>query len=256
MIAHRLPVSGLDVVVELPTGAEDVLLVEAGPPSLELALALLGRVVRRRDGAAIDWLALAPTDIDVLLLALRRRVLGDVIATDLYCAAPACRARVDLSFSIAAFVAHHRPEPPAALRVADDGWFRLDDEVEFRLPRAADQLAIALEAEPERALAVRCIRPAEVSAAARAQVEDAMEALAPSLLSELQGTCSECGATVTAEFDPLQYTLRELRDQARDIYADVWAIAASTHWSEADILALPTARRLRYAELVHDRAAT
>jgi hypothetical protein len=76
-----------------------------------------------------------------------------------------------------------------------------------------------------------------------------MEAMAPSLFSELEGTCPVCGAVVTCNFDPLQYTLRELRDQAAFVYEDVCTIAHHTHWSEAEILALPTARRARYAEL-------
>jgi len=47
----------------------------------------------------------------------------------------------------------------------------------------------------------------------------------------------------------LQYTLRELRDQAAFVYEEVCSIARYTHWSEVEILGLPTARRARYAEL-------
>ena len=42
-----------------------------------------------------------------------------------------------------------------------------------------------------------------------------------------------------ATFDPLLYTLRELRDRAAFVYEDVCAIAHHFHWSEAEILALP-----------------
>jgi hypothetical protein len=249
--AYRLPVSGIDVVLQLPTGAEDVLLVEAGPPNVRVALTLLDRLVCRLDGAPIEWTALAPTDIDVLLLWLRQRVTGDIVTATTHCEAASCNARVDISFSIAAYVEHHRPHQPR-LPASDDGWFRLDDhrDVEFRLPSAGDELAIALDPDPEVALMRRCIRPAAITQAVREQVEAAMEALAPSLFSELQGTCPECGATVGADFDPLQYTLLELRDQAAMIYEEVFAIARQTHWPEAEILALPTARRARYAELV------
>jgi len=256
MTAHRLPVSGLEVVLQLPTGAEDVLLVEAGAPSMAVALALLDRVVHRLDGGAIEWAALSPTDVDVLLLVLRRRVIGDVIIADVRCAAPRCHARVDISFSITGFLDHHRPSrPDNVVAAADDGWLRIGDgEVEFRLPRAVDQLAVALDPEPELALVRRCIRPEPASDAIRDDVEAAMEALAPSMFSELEGACPECGATVRATFDPLQYTLRELRDGAAYVYHEVLAIARHTHWAEADILALPTARRARYAELVQEPA--
>jgi hypothetical protein len=250
---HRLPVSGIDVVVHLPTGAEDVLLVEAGPPGLGVAIALLDRLVARIDGGAIEWSTLTPTDIDVLLLLVRRGVIGDAVIATARCAGPACGARVDISFSIAAYLAHHLPAEQT-LAAGDGGWFRLDGDVEFRLPSAADQLAIAVDPDPEIALVRRCIRPAAIEPAARERVEAAMEAIAPSLYSELEGGCPECGATVRASFDPVQFALRELRDQARLVFEETIAIARETRWSEADILALPTARRARYAELVGERA--
>lgn len=258
MSVVRLPVAGLDVGVRLPTGAEDLLLLEAGVADFALALALLARVVQRVDGVPIDWSALSITDVDVLLLRLRQRVLGDVVRAEVRCPAPDCSARVDIAFSISGYVNHHRPRTPARLLpAAEQDWFRLESsDVEFRVPRAADEVAIALDPRAEQSLLRRCVRPPEITARARRRVEAAMEAIAPSLFSELQGTCPECGATVTCNFDPLQYTLRELRDQATFVYEDVCTIARYTHWSEADILALPTARRTRYAELATQERAT
>jgi len=76
-----------------------------------------------------------------------------------------------------------------------------------------------------------------------------MESMAPSLYGELSGTCSECGADVVLEFDPLAHVLGELRGRAAYLYQDVALIAHHYHWSEAEILDLPAARRTRYAEL-------
>lgn len=254
----RLPVAGLDVVVRTPTGSEDLLLLEAGPPGFGVALAFLRRVVTRLDGEAIEWERIAVTDIDVLLLKLRQRVLGDRVRADLRCPAPGCHSRVDIAFSVEEYIDHHRPRPPARVRAAGEaGWFRLDEsDVEFRVPRAGDQVVIALESRPELALRLRCIRPPEIAPSMRRRVEAAMEAMAPSLCSELHGTCPECGALVSCLFDPLQYVLRELRDQAAFVHEDVCALARTAHWSEAEILALPTVRRLRYVELMHHEAAT
>src|ERR1044071_187490 len=109
MVALRLPVSGIDVHVKLPTGAEDVFLVEAGGPSIGVAVELLCRVVERIDSAPIQWAELSPTDIDVLLLRLRQRVLGDVVTADVYCRGEGCGARVDIVFSITGFLEHHAP---------------------------------------------------------------------------------------------------------------------------------------------------
>lgn len=251
MSVVRLPVSGLDIGLRLPDGADDMLLLEAGTPDIGLALALLARVAQRLDGAPLDVAALPISDVDALLLCLRQRAIGDVVSAKQVCAAPGCQARVDIAFSIRAYLEHHRPEATAAVvPAAEDGWYRLPDQpVEFRLPRAADQLAIARHARPAAALLLRCVRPADVTDQARRQVEAAMETMAPSLFAELEGTCPECGATVEASFDPLQYTLRELRDEAAFVYEEVCAIAHHYHWSEAEILALPAARRARYAEL-------
>ena len=52
----------------------------------------------------------------------------------------------------------------------------------------------------------------------------------------------------------LQVIMLSGREQASTIYGDVCAIAHHFHWSELDILALPAARRTRYAELATDHA--
>jgi hypothetical protein len=252
----RLPVAGIAVQMQLPSGADDIALLEAGTPGVEAAVTLLENIVRRYDGVPLDWPALAMTDIDVLLLSLRQRVIGDRLSAEVACAADTCRERVDIVFSIADYVEHHRPRPQARVAAVDETWFRLDGlEVEFRVPSVADQLAIASEERSEQALARRCIRPPEASSRARRRVETAMEALAPSLASELTGSCPLCGAVLSAWFDPLQYVLRELQEQAAFVYDDVCAIARLTHWSEADILALPAVRRARYAELAQPAMA-
>jgi hypothetical protein len=242
----------VDVVVDSPTGADDILLIEAGAPDFALALALLSRLVRRVDDDPIDWSTLAITDVDLLLLRLRQRVRGDIVIAEAVCPTSACRARVDIVFSIGSFIDHHRPRTPTRVFPTDErGWFRLaGEDVEFRVPRAADQWAVLLDPRPELALLARCVRTTPIAAAARRRVEAAMQAMAPSLFVELQGVCPDCAAVVSCNFDPTLYILRELSDQAAFVYEDVVAIAHSTHWSEAEILALPTARRARYAELV------
>lgn len=251
MTAVRLPVTGMDVRLRLPAGADDLFLLEAGPPDLAVALAFLGRVVRRAGGEPLDAASLPIGDVDALLLRLRQKIVGDTISGETLCAAPGCRARVDVTFSIAAYLDHHRPSTPASASPADEGgWHRLGDtRVEFRLPTADDQFATVHAPEPEQVLLRRCVRPAGITAAEGAEAEAAMEAMAPSLFSDLEGRCPACEATVEVRFDPLEYALRELRDQAAFVYHDVSAIARCFHWSEAEILALPAARRARYAEL-------
>jgi hypothetical protein len=251
MDAVRLPVAGIGVLLRSPTGAEDVLLLEATTLDTRLALALLARVARRADDSPLDGGALSLTDVDVLLLRLRQRVVGDSLRAAARCPSSACGTPFDVAFRISDYLDHHRPRVPRGVEPhGEPGWFRLSRSgVVFRIPTAADQIAIAFEADPESALVRRCIRAADLTGRSRRPVEAAMEALAPSLLTDLQGRCPECGATVETPFDPLRYTLRELRDLAAFVHEDVHRIARSYHWSETEILALPAERRARYAEL-------
>jgi hypothetical protein len=238
--------------VRSPAGADDILLLEGGPLDMRFAVALLGRLIRDADGAPIDPAALPISDVDTLLLRLRQQVVGDLVSAEASCPAPGCDARVDITFSIEAFLAHYTPA--TTLGRGDDGWFRLAEHgLELRPPLAADHLAIVRAPEPEQALLARCVRPAPPPTLHEA-IEEALDAIAPSLYADLEGTCPVCGTRVEAVFDPLRYTLRELRDQAVFVYDDVCAIAHHFHWSEAEILALPAARRTRYAELAAEHA--
>lgn len=245
-----LPVSGLRVEVRSPRGADDVFLLEA--PSLDagLALALLARLARVTDGEDARWGALTLTDLDTLLLELRREIFGDWIRTDTLCPAEGCGARIDVFFRISDYLEHHRPRPARNAEPEED-WYRLrDTPVSFRLPRGDDLAAVVGSPTPERALVLRCVRPAEIKRPLLRRVERAMEALAPNLADDVWGICLECGAAVDLYFDPQQYTLRELRDQAAFIYEDVHLLAYHYHWSQDEILALPRHRRMQYADMV------
>ena len=76
-----------------------------------------------------------------------------------------------------------------------------------------------------------------------------MTAMAPPLSSDLEGACPDCGTPITVAFEPRPYCLRELRDRARFLYADVDLLASRYHWAEDSILALPNRRRQAYVEL-------
>ncbi|MDT7543572.1 MAG: hypothetical protein QOE33_3476 [Acidobacteriota bacterium] len=248
----RLPVSGLEVLLRAPGGAEDVLLLDAFEYDARLALALLSRVAHRADGGDVDCETLTVTDFDALLLQLRRLVFGDLIRADMKCPAADCGAQIDVAFSVRDYLSHHEPRiAHRAEPTGEDGWFRLrGTDFSFRLPTVADLLAVSDHPHAERELRRRCLRPAKNYARFMPRIETAMRALAPSLSDVVRGTCPECGEGVDIHFDPRQFVLRELRGQAAYVYADVHLIAGRYHWSEADILALPRARRLNYAEMI------
>jgi hypothetical protein len=252
MMNIRLPVSGLEVNLQQPGGAEDVLLLEATACDTHLALALLASIVRGANGSIVVWEALPVTDLDVLLLRLRQMVYGDLIRADALCPAEGCGAKIEVVFRIGQYLAYHQPQTPRGVKpAAEAGWFQFQDmAISFRLPNIGDWIAVAHQPKPERKLAQRCIQPSNILTRQLKRVERAMEALAPNLCNTLQGTCPECGMTVDIYFDPQQFTLQELRDQAAFIYEDVHLLASHYQWSEAEILALPRHRRYHYAERV------
>jgi hypothetical protein len=229
-----------------------MLLMESGAGDAALAIALMGRIARAADGGSIRWEDLPVCDLDAVMLRIRQLVFGDLIRADVICTAPGCGKPIDIAFSVDHYLEHHWPRRARnAGRASGDGWIRLrSGAISFRLPTGADQLAISAHHDPRRELIRRCIRPAGVSSAAIRRVERALEAIAPSLAQELSGTCPECGAAFAVYFDPRRFTLAELRGQAAFIYEDAHLLAEQYHWSEAEILALPRDRRLRYTEMV------
>ncbi len=245
-----LPVSGLEVRLREPTGVEDMLLLEATVFDTHLAVSLLAKIVTSPDGSDVDWTDLSLTDLDTALLLTRRMLLGERIRADAICPSEGCGASIEVSFYIRDYLAHNAPRQPRGVQSdAEPGWFQFKESaISFRLPTVADQLAIAHHPSPKQALIQRCIRPSDLKARQVRRVENALEAIAPSLAGTLQGKCVECRAEVEIFFDPQQFTLRELRNQAAFIYEDIHLLAFYYQWSEAAILALPRHRRMQYAE--------
>jgi hypothetical protein len=251
MSTIQLPVSQTAVELRAPTGADDLLLLEMTGDPVEITVAWLERLARRADGTLLAARHLPFTDLQWLLLEQRRGLLGDEIVAKSRCAGPGCGARTDISFSIADYLGHHRPRRPKHVDPAETkGWVRLrGSSLEFRPPTAADVVAARRTSNPDRELAVRTVRPGNVSGPELKRVQRAMEGLAPCLADEVEGRCPECGMVGRFWFDVDQYVQRELRFEAEWLYEDVNLLARRYHWPEEKILALPRVRRVHYAEL-------
>ncbi len=258
----HLPLSAVEVRLRAPRGFEDLLLVEQGGSTLEVALQLMQCVVLTRDVEVNDLATLPLYDLDVLLLRLRQSLLGNRIETDAACQASGCGARMDISFGIEEYLAHHRPlATPWRTRrwlaaPADEaGWFRLTRRSDggvsglFRLPTARDLLETRQRGGAVTELTQLCIRPVGPGARELRFIESALETIAPSLASDLHGTCPECSAPIIVAYEPRRYCIAELRQRARFVLEDVDLIAQRYHWSESEILAMPNSRRVAYAEL-------
>jgi hypothetical protein len=116
-----------------------------------------------------------------------------------------------------------------------------------RPPTVADMTAVAdLPGEQAaRVLARRCgldgLEPAE-----RERVLAAWDAARPLLAPSLACTCPSCGAQVQAPVDVVALAWAALGDLARAVLDDVAVLARGFGWSEAEVLAVPPARRRWY----------
>jgi len=159
-----LPVSGQSLVLQAPTGAEDLLLLEAPDDDMALALVLMDRLARpvnvetRYDAGRADWSYLTPTDLDVCILRLRQSTLGDRVVSDIRCQAPGCGERIDISFGIDQYIGHHIPARPAfrgrgwrTEAAEEPGWLRLISAPTTR-KCASPLVDVASSSEPNEGL--------------------------------------------------------------------------------------------------------
>jgi hypothetical protein len=216
-----------------------------GLPPARLALALLAAEPDVDPAAAAKWTV---GERDSRLLELRERALGPRMALVATC--PACEERVE-----------------AALEVGDlrvEGGGSVEEELHLevagrrlvaRLPTAGDLVAIEQAEDVESArldLLERCILDSEedppderVGAAAAARMAEAD----PQADIRLALSCPACGADWEEQFDPVSFFWQELDAWALHLVRDVHELASAYGWSEADVLALPPARRRLYLEL-------
>ncbi len=123
-----------------------------------------------------------------------------------------------------------------------------------RPPTGADQEAVAESdsAEAVRLLVQRCVRRRaepltaeevdEVLTADSLDLDEAFAACSPEVTTVVTAACPECDARSDIRVDP--YLLFDT--PAADLLADVHTVASAYHWSEAEILSLPRARRMQY----------
>jgi hypothetical protein len=249
----RMPVTGMTFELHDATGEDDLLLLDRAGDPLGLSLELARRLATPSVGGELDAGRLPVSDLEALLLELRRRTFGDVIDTRGRCPQRECNAAIDLSFRISDYLRSHRARKPATVQplASDPGWFQLAGRAaQFRLVTVEDLAAAAASPDPEKELARRTIR-SESSGLGNdnhRREQRAMEQLAPPLSDEIQGVCPECGNPVRFWFDVQRFVQGELRHEAEFLYDDVHQLASRYHWSEEKILALPRRRRMQYVE--------
>ncbi|GAB3255221.1 hypothetical protein [Chitinimonas naiadis] len=161
-----------------------------------------------------------------------------------------CKARFDFQLSYAEL-----PVKPAGTGFPQATVEVHGQALRVRVPTGADQLALLArpdEQQPHYLLAALLDHAnaahlaSELSTAERERIEAALEDIAPAVVCEVGASCPECGAANQVGIDPYIVLARD----ATPLLAEVHRLALHYHWSEADILALPKARRQRYLMLI------
>jgi hypothetical protein len=273
----RLPISGLDVAFRLPDGHDDLAILEASSGAsisnradargsgettiLERALDALSRLatLRSSSGAASEapvWTSLTITDFEYALLGLRRFLFGDTVRCIVRCT---CSERMEIKFSIARLLGEAQPRTPSRVQPSTkrSGWFELRNKQEqrqigpiFRLPTVGDQLLAVRSPNPYGLLEERCIESGQRDRRATASAERAMESMSPTVSRPIDGICAACGAGLNPQLHVASLVLDELRASAAGVHREIHAIAATYHWEESVILAMPQLRRLAYTDSI------
>lgn len=159
----------------------------------------------------------------------------------------ACGEPFDLGIDVAVLPVKEAGEGyPVAEPVTSMGRLRL------RVPTGADQESLP-DGDGRGAvlrLVERCrlsVDGASVAGAGLSQadldiIDEALDAVSPAVSTRVETSCPGCQARNEVDVDPyfaVEYLSRQILD-------DVHEMAIAYHWSERDILALPTARRHEY----------
>lgn len=126
---------------------------------------------------------------------------------------------------------------------------------QFEVPNGLheEQLALNVAHEPVRDLLGLCglannaLDEAHVFTKTDiATIEAALEETSPEIADEIITRCPNCQAQTQARIDPLEFAFPKTKTLVQEVHL----IASSYHWSEQAILALPTARRRHYTNLI------
>ncbi|APR75700.1 Hypothetical protein A7982_01046 [Minicystis rosea] len=254
-VCHR------DVVLRPLTGREEAALGSGAGTASAILAACVERIGGYDEIDSVMTAALTRGDRAHLLLHLRAAMFGDRLSLVVPCPSPACSALADMDLSIAE-IAPARPVPAPELLEADTP----EGRAILREPTGADDEIVAAASGDRRARSTLMWSRLVVDLGGRGPLApEQWEALAAPTrhaiakrLAEATSApdlvfvarCPSCPALLEVELDPLALLERELRLGVDRLVVEIHCLAFHYHWSEAEILALPRARRWRYLELV------
>jgi hypothetical protein len=213
-----------------------------------------GRARRQRDDALLAAAGAAATDSigagNAALLSLRTRLFG--APWRLRAACPICHTDCEFMADSAVLADGLAPPADAApCRIAIGG-----RELTMRLPVLSDLAGLAAasdSAAAARLLLARCLGDSPAVAldqGIRDKIEAELERCDPGAVVAFALDCPDCGHAWQAVIDIAPALWAEVQAAAERSLLEVDALAREYGWSEAEVLALPHARRAAYLQLV------
>lgn len=215
-------------------------------------VAAFGEVAGSKDSLEIVR-HLTVGDRVALLLQLRRLSFGDRMECSITC--PACRDEMSLSLSVGRLLQSKSGEARTEGEVNVGGFLLkirplVGADVEaLEADKAANNLA--------EALVRSCIVSADVPLPTQipeevvAGVSAKLEEMDPQADILLDLSCPSCGHRFGTPFLIDEFLMREVRSRVPQLEREVHWIAFNYHWSEDDILSLPTGKRAKYVDLIN-----
>lgn len=204
-----------------------------------------------------EWARLPSGRRDERLLAVYERAFGRNLAGQGRCSR--CGELVEFDLDTRTFLAAASQDNDMEFdTVTEEGY-----AVTYRAPNSFDLAAIGSLidlSEARRRLLERCIVEAGFESARvtvdhlpDAVIHRVVERMAdrdPLAVIELDLSCPACGGHWQLLFDIVVFLWRKIEAQARRLLSDVHALAGAYGWREADILAMSSARRQAYLQMV------
>jgi hypothetical protein len=194
-------------------------------------------------------------EIDRVLATVYRSLYGDEV--ECYVSCSACRYSYSLSFTLTDMwrsLTETTTEDEALLSELtgpdERGAYRLGG-FSFRLPTGDDLAAVAglAQAEIAGALRARCVFEDD-RAVSDETLDRVMSLTGPTLDTDLDGLCPECGAEEQIPFRIDEFLLAALRRESPMLTREVHHLARAYRWSRREILEMPRRERRQYAGLI------
>lgn len=194
------------------------------------------------------------------VLELRASIIGEVLDCTTPC--PACDTTLSFEVAVADLCAVNDPTRMGApVEVVIDGISLIARPPSTSDLRAAvTDVGSGTDADVRAALIARCVTATDADqniVPTEQLTDDAVAAIAqqldevdPLLDPRFGLTCYSCAHGFEASIDVGAFVFGELAARGRQLLYEIDALAVRYGWTEAEILALPSARRARYLELV------